>query len=98
MEISPIYVDVTLIGKSTLFFFDIQTRASPSVTMITKSQLWVRKKKSAELLIIILTFHTFQSDPHILNTPWSTPPPCTCTPKVIRKLPQHHSAKVESVA
>ena len=36
MEISPIYVDVTLIGKSTLFFFDIQTRASPSVTMITK--------------------------------------------------------------
>jgi hypothetical protein len=75
MEISPIYVDVTLIGKSTLFFFDIQTRASPSVTMITKSQMWVRKKKSAELLNIITlaTFHTFQSP--IYSIPLGPPHP-----------------------
>ena len=78
MEISPIYVDVTLIGKSTLFFFDIQTRASPSVTMITKSQMWVRKKKSAELLNIKITHFqhfTLSSPTPIYSIPLGPPHP-----------------------
>ena len=78
MEISPIYVDVTLIGKSTLFFFDIQTRASPSVTMITKSQMWVRKKKSAELLNIIL--HTFNISHFPVRPPYTQYPLVHPTP------------------